>query len=475
MKALATHKPATVAGIFCAALALYVVLSIWARRDNRNIDSLDPSNLPYADIVAVEPGSELFFTWGVTASPRVKEIARASVENRYGDTYQQSYSVLSQLSADLAEVGLTMRDVVNVRAYIVADPTPDFDAWNKAFSEFFGTVNNPNKPARTSLGIARLFHSDYRVEVEFTAVFPEGRGPHALGSRQHERYTRLGRLETSDRWKSFGRPAWPMSTGKATTANTGYFVSSALRPQSLLPNAPPGFHMYGTIAQQSASLFKQMGAQLTQAGLGFEDVFFIRACVYPGAQSIGSSFAVFNQEYSKFFNNLKNPNRPTRTVMSTPGFNYRNQSISIEYYAAYPSAKPLAIDSAKRSVGEAPAVIGQSPLGPAGTQIASDARLLFVSGSIADESGDLESEAKSAIGILESRLALKGATLADCVQMRVYFKDVGKPKLDVHIDSWEKLYAELYPNGDGPTLTMLPIVSLPMDRLIEIEATAAIR
>lgn len=475
MKILPNHKFGYIVAIYGIIALSYFVLASLGRNDNENKESLDPSNLPYADIVAVEPGSELFFSWGVTASPRMKEIARSSVENRYGDTYQQSYSVLSQLTSDLAEVGLSLRDVVNVRAYIVADPEPDFDAWNQAFSEFFGTLENPNKPARTSLGITRLFHSDYRVEVEFTAVFPENRGPHVPGTRQNERYERLGRIETSEKWKSYGRPIWPMSTGKATSSNTGYFFSSSVRPLSLLPNAPPGFHMYGTTAQQSASLFTQMGTQLEQAGLNFGDVFFIRACVYPGAQSIAKSFATFNQEYTKHFNNPKNPNRPTRTVMSTPGFNYRKQDISIEYYAAYPEGEEIQFESTTSKIGSTPAVSSQGAIGPAGTKVAPDAELLFVSGCIASEKGDLETEALSALKVLQERLSLKKADLSDCVHLRVYFAKADDKVLDARIATWERIYQETFSEESAPAITILPIVSLPNESLIEIEAMAAIR
>lgn len=474
MKIFPNHKPVPIAIAFAGAIVVYVVLSSLARSDNDNITSLSPSKLPYADLVAVEPGSQLFYTWGVTASPRFKEIAKGDVENRYGNTYEQSYSVLSQLSYDLAEVGLTLRDVVNVRAYIVADPEPDFDSWNKAFSEFFGTVNNPSKPARTTLGISRLFLPDYRVEVEFTAVFPSGRGPLVDGTRQHERYDRLGRIETSDRWKSYGRPAWPMSTGKATAGNTGYFVSSSIRPQSLIPNAPPQYQMFGSVSQQSASLFKQMNAQLKEAGLGYEDVFFMRACLYPGTQSIGKSFSAFNKEYSKYFNNAKNPNRPTRTVMSTPGFNYKKQSISIEYYAAYPEGKSEPLESPKIPVGKNPAYQQAGTLGPVGSKISSDAQLLYISGCIASEKGNLGTEARSALKVLEARLALKDASLEDCVHLRVYFANADPKELDANIATWESIYSEYFATETAPAITVLPVVSLPKGSLIEIEAMAAI-
>lgn len=475
MSLLPQHKFRYVAGLFVLAALAYIGLRFIGANTNERIFAHKKDTLPYADAVVVEPGSEYFYTWGVTASPRMKEIAKNSVENRYGDTYQQTFSVLTQLTKDLAEVGLTLRDVVNVRAYIVADPEPDFDGWNRAFTQFFGTKTNPHKPARTTVGISRLFHSDYRVEVEFVAVFPDGRGPHTVGSRQHERYTRLSRNETSERWKSYGRPIWPMSTGKATVSDTSMFFSSSVRPASLMPNPPPGFYMYGNISQQSASLFKQMGSQLKEAGLGFEDVFFIRACVYPGKDSIGKSFSAFNKEYLKFFNNSRNPNQPTRTVMSTPGFNYRKQSISIEYYAAYPEGKDTKLELARTSIGSTPGVIDTKPIAAAGVAVAADSRMVFLAGSIPSVEGGMKEQAKSALEALKTRVELAGGSLSDLVHVRAYITEGDSKTLNARISEWEELYKETFGSENAPAITTLPVVSIVGGGMIEIEGAAAIR
>lgn len=475
MRLLPQHKLRWVLGLFALAALTYATLRYVGANSNERIFAHKSPDLPYADAVEVQPGSEYFYTWGVTASPRMKEIARNSVENRYGDTYEQTYSVFSQLTRDLAEVGLSLRDVVNVRAYIVADPEPDFDGWNRAFEEFFGTLTNPHKPARTTVGISRLFHSDYRVEVEFVAVFPDGRGPHVVGTRQHERYTRLSRTETSEQWKSYGRPIWPMSTGKATVADTSMFFSSSVRPASMMPNPPPGFFMYGNISQQSTSLFKQMGAQLKEAGLGYEDVYFIRACVYPGKDSIGKSFAAFNKEYLKYFKNARNPNQPTRTVMSTPGFNYRKQSISIEYYAAYPKGKDESLSSARTSIGSTAAVVDNKPIAPAGVAVAADAKMVFLAGSISSVQGGINEQAISALQALEERAKLAGGTLDDLVHIRAYITEGDSKTLDKRIAEWEKLYRDTFGEENAPALTTLPVVAIVGGGMIELEGAIAIK
>lgn len=478
MKLLPYHKISRVLILYAFVFCVYALLSFLGRGTNEKFETVEESATLYSDLVAVEPGAEYFYTWGVTASPRVIEIARTGTEDRYGDTYQQAKSVLSQLSLDLDEVGLTLRDVVNVRAYIVADPEPDFDGWNRAFSEFFGTKNNPHKPARTSLGITRLFHSDYRIEVEFVAVFPEGRGPHELGTRQNERYERLGRVETSEQWKSYGRPAWPMSTGKATKGNLDYYYSSLVVPESLMPKAPPTFHMYGNITKQAESIFKQMGVQLKAAGLDYKDVYFIRTCVYPGKDSIGKSFSAFNRVYNKYFNNAKNPNRPTRTVMSTPGYDYKKQSISVEYYAAYPDGHSFSENVVVESFGESASTVDRTPLGAAGVAVSGDASLLWLSGSISAVEGEMEAQATSAFEGLLERLAYKSACLEDLVHLRVYLVSKAGAALDKDIKAFEKIFAQTFEEAGidrKPALTVLPIVSLPKGSSIELEALAAIK
>ncbi|MCH6256400.1 Rid family hydrolase [Puniceicoccaceae bacterium K14] len=477
MKLLPNHKLSKVIIFYALAVVAYLIISYVGRTPNGNLESIQESPALYADLVSVEAGTEYFYTWGVTASPRVMEIARTGTKDRYGDTYQQAYGVLTQLSQDLSEVGLTLKDVVNVRAYVVADPEPDFEAWDRAFSEFFGTANNPHKPARTSIGISRLFHSDYRIEVEFVAVFPSGRGPHEMDTRHNERYERLGRVETSDLWRSYGRPAWPMSTGKATEKGLDYFYSSLVRPASMMPNAPPTFHMYGDITKQADSIFKQMGAQLKEAGLGYEDVYFIRTCVYPGKQSISRSFSSFNKVYNKYFNNSKNPNRPTRTVMSAPGFDYKKQSIAVEYYAAYPDGHEFEDGVVLQSFGESTSPVDRKQVAAGGVAVSREATMLWISGNISKVEGDMEIQAKSAISGLLERLSLKDADLSDLVHLRVYLSTKAGPLLDNDIKAFEKVFESTYEDLDvarKPALTILPIVSLPGGSSVELEALAAI-
>ncbi|KAF0094392.1 MAG: Endoribonuclease L-PSP family [Puniceicoccaceae bacterium 5H] len=474
---LPAHSVKIILGIFLAAVVLRLILGWMSAGQNGNIDAHTNPDLPYADLVEVAPGSPYFFTWGVTASPRAREIARTGTDNRYGDTYSQARQVLSQLQNDLSEVGLSLRDVVNVRAYIVGEEgeDPDFAGWNKAFTEFFGTWHNPHVPARTSVGITRLFNPDYRVEVEFVVAFPDDRGPFQDGSWFDERHARLSREETSERWLSYGRPSWVMSTGKATAPDTDLFFSAQVRPAPLMPNAPPALQMFGSLDQQTTSIFKEMSQTLKEAGLSYEDVFFVRTIVYPDPRtSIGKSFSSFNKAYGEFFNNDDNPNRPTRTLMSAPGLTGKKQYLSIEFYAAYPEAKEEG--DIREPIGEAGGLGTQGVVGSRGTRVSKDGRMLWLSGTIASISPDesLEAQLPSALEAVEHRLELAGGSRENITAVRAYLVyNQNAIQMQKDLETWEKFFQENL--GDiKPAVTTLPIVALPGGYKVELEVQAVV-
>jgi enamine deaminase RidA (YjgF/YER057c/UK114 family) len=92
----------------------------------------------------------------------------------YGNTLQQSESTFLKIQNLLKEQGLAMSDVVMMRVYMVADPalgnTLDFAAMNAAYGKFFGTAEQPNKPARSTVQVAALVAQGALVEIEVQAA-----------------------------------------------------------------------------------------------------------------------------------------------------------------------------------------------------------------------------------------------------------------------------------------------------------------
>ena len=91
----------------------------------------------------------------------------------YGNMQTQADSVFSKIQNLLKEQGLGMGDVVMMRVYMAADPVAgklDFAGMNAAYAKFFGTPEQPNKPARAALQVAALVAAGALLEVEVQAA-----------------------------------------------------------------------------------------------------------------------------------------------------------------------------------------------------------------------------------------------------------------------------------------------------------------
>jgi enamine deaminase RidA (YjgF/YER057c/UK114 family) len=93
-----------------------------------------------------------------------------------GDTKAQTLGVLTKLDAALTSQGFGLGDVVMMRVFLVGDPAMagkmDFAGMMAAYSQFFGTADQPNKPARTTVQVAGLASPGALVEIEAQAVRP---------------------------------------------------------------------------------------------------------------------------------------------------------------------------------------------------------------------------------------------------------------------------------------------------------------
>ena len=92
----------------------------------------------------------------------------------WGNTQVQAENVFGKIEGLLKEQGLTMGDIVMMRVYMVADPAMenrlDFAGMNAAYAKFFGTPQQPNKPARSTVQVAALVTAGALLEVEVQAA-----------------------------------------------------------------------------------------------------------------------------------------------------------------------------------------------------------------------------------------------------------------------------------------------------------------
>lgn len=121
---------------------------------------------------AVWAGDTLYVA-GQMASPVTPADKAKGTPAVYGDTKMQTLSALTTIEKILKAQGLTMGDVVQMDVFLAPDPATgkmDFAGMNEAYSQFFGTVEQPNKPVRAAMQVAALATSWGLVEIQVVAV-----------------------------------------------------------------------------------------------------------------------------------------------------------------------------------------------------------------------------------------------------------------------------------------------------------------
>ena len=130
-------------------------------------------DIPIAAAVVVPAGYDTVYISGHLAKIVKPDAPKGSME-MYGDTKTQTTSVLQQISEVLAGQRLTMADVVMVHVYLAGDPAKDgkmdFAGMNTAFAQFFGSKDQPLKPARSTVQVAALVVPGALVEIEAIAI-----------------------------------------------------------------------------------------------------------------------------------------------------------------------------------------------------------------------------------------------------------------------------------------------------------------
>ena len=142
----------------------------------------DGNPFPISAAVTVPAEFDTVYVSGALPSVIDKDAPKGSVE-AYGDMETQATSALTSIKGTLARLGLSMADVVKMTVFMVADPTKDnkldFAGLMAGYTKFFGTPEQPNKPARSAVQVAALVAPGALVEIEVVAARPRGHAGHA--------------------------------------------------------------------------------------------------------------------------------------------------------------------------------------------------------------------------------------------------------------------------------------------------------
>ena len=135
----------------------------------------DGNPFPISAAVSVPAGFDTVYVSGALPSPINKDAPKGTAPV-YGDMQTQTVSVLTSIKGTLAKLGLGMGDVVKMTVFLVADPANDnklnFPALMAGYSQFFGSKEQPNKPARSAVQVAALVAPGALLEVEVIAAKP---------------------------------------------------------------------------------------------------------------------------------------------------------------------------------------------------------------------------------------------------------------------------------------------------------------
>ena len=117
-------------------------------------------------------GDTLYLS-GQLADPVTPADAAKGTPAVYGDTKTQAASVFAKIGKLLAAQGLGMKNVVKMTVFMVGEPSTgklDFAGMQSQYLQYFGTKDQPNKPARSAVQVAALAAPWAMLEVEVIAV-----------------------------------------------------------------------------------------------------------------------------------------------------------------------------------------------------------------------------------------------------------------------------------------------------------------
>ena len=134
---------------------------------------LGGSTFPIARAVEVPAGKTIIFHSGTTPAP-LDPKAEAGSAAYWGDTKTQALSTFARIKESLDAMKLDFGNVVAMTVYLVGDPAKggrmDFEGFMAAYTQFFGTKEQPNLPARSTVQVAGLVAPGMLVEVEVQLV-----------------------------------------------------------------------------------------------------------------------------------------------------------------------------------------------------------------------------------------------------------------------------------------------------------------
>ena len=133
------------------------------------------SKFPISRAVEVSADTTLIYHSG-TVPRAANPDAKPGSREYYGDTETQALSVFGSMEESFKDLGVGFGDIIKMTVFLVGDPEMDgrmdFAGFMRAYTKYFGTEDQPNKPARSAVQIAGLVRPNMLIEIEFVIARP---------------------------------------------------------------------------------------------------------------------------------------------------------------------------------------------------------------------------------------------------------------------------------------------------------------
>jgi enamine deaminase RidA (YjgF/YER057c/UK114 family) len=134
----------------------------------------DGNDFPISAAVTVKAATDTVYLSGTLPPVTDKDAPKGSAA-AYGDMTTQTVGALNAIKSTLARLGLGMGDIVKMTIFMIPDPKDnklDFAGMMAGYTQFFGTKDQPNKPARSAVQVAALALPGPMLEIEVIAAKP---------------------------------------------------------------------------------------------------------------------------------------------------------------------------------------------------------------------------------------------------------------------------------------------------------------
>lgn len=157
--------------LFSACSLKYEHNKLGDKKTTAEVERIDNPSSSILKGVYIPTDKELFYTSGLVAS--VKDTTAAVGDPaRYGNLEEQAISTLERIKTTLAEKDFDLEDVIFLTVYLAPDSEGNIDwqTWFDVYGRYFNNEENPNKVARSTIGVYKLANPDLLIEIEAVAA-----------------------------------------------------------------------------------------------------------------------------------------------------------------------------------------------------------------------------------------------------------------------------------------------------------------